>query len=125
DSLGAQNHRANDKSRPADAGRLQESGRASSGGAMHGGRPAQESAYFVLAALSFSSWAFFRVSSGFFLAVLTHILQHRKTGSPFSITLTGAPISPRRFSGSTAHHFCASAILRSVGLSLARLAWIL
>src|SRR5262249_14307764 len=65
-----------------------------------------------------SSSTFRRVAAGSAWALVSHILQHRKTGRPLTWILTGGPIVPSRFVV-TLQNRCCSASWRSGALSLA------
>src|SRR5579875_3056157 len=75
----------------------------------------------TLAFLAFSSLILASVLSGSSLALSTQPLQHKKTGWPLSMILTGTPIAPSGLS-SSAQYFWTSASLRSSVLSFAKLA---
>src|SRR5205823_2927920 len=67
----------------------------------------------------FSSSTVARVFLGSALAFASQLAQHRKTVSPPTVVLKGAPIEPRRFLRRIGQNFWASASRRSAGPSLA------
>lgn len=73
--------------------------------------------YSLLPFSAFSLATVARVSSAFFIALDLHPAQQTKTGCPFTSSFSGAPIEPRGVVVITAQNFCASASLRSAGLS--------